>query len=95
MAELVPRFNTTGDFTPVVDMVAVTPADGTDLQYGGAAQASRGFWVNAAGNIVIDTPNGNTVTLTISATQAGTIVWIKCKRIRATGTTATGIFACY
>ena len=84
-------FCTTGDFTPINSMLAVTPSDAADLPGG----VTRGFWVNGAGTVNMDTANGETVALTISATQAGTIVWIRAKRIRATSTTATGIFALY
>ncbi|MDI1301960.1 MAG: hypothetical protein PSX71_08655 [bacterium] len=90
-APLLPPMCTTGDYTPINGMVAVTPADGTDLPNG----TSRAIWVNVAGNINMVDAIGNTVLLAISATQAGTIIWIRAKRILATSTTCTGIFAAY
>lgn len=90
-APFLPPMCTTGDYTPINGMVAVTPSDAADLPNG----TSRAIWVNGAGNINMDDAMGNTVLLTISATQAGTLIWIRAKRIRAASTTATGIFAAY
>lgn len=70
-----PFYETTNDYTPINDIVPVTPSDTTDLQYNG------------------DTLAGRTVTLTIGTTWFG-VQYIRAKRIRATGTTAT-VFACY
>ena len=78
---------------PILDAYAVTPADGTDLLVGGVAKACRAFMVGLSGTVTIDTANGSTVTFT--AVQAGILHYIVCKRIRLTGTTATGIVACY
>jgi len=88
-----PFMVTTNDYTPINDIVAVTPSDVTDLQYNGVAQPCRALIFTSAGNIVFDTGAGTTVTLTISANWFG-VQYIRAKRIRATGTTAT-VFACY
>lgn len=85
-------YATTNDFAPILAMKVVTPSDSTDLADG----PCRALIVNSTGNIVFDTANGETVTLTISANWFG-VTYIRAKRIRATGTTiaAGSIFACY
>ena len=84
-------YATTNDYSAIQSMVAVTPADGTDLSGG----VTRAVWINGAGNLQCDTANGETVVLTIPATSTGQVLDLAVKRIRATSTTATGIFACY
>lgn len=72
---------------PIRQVVAVTP--GLSFNNG---LVSRGFMVNAAGNIsIVDTCN-NTVVLNV---LAGQIYWIAVTSVNASGTTATGIFALY
>lgn len=74
---------------PARAIVSVTPADATDLPKG----TCRGFHVNVAGNVSIDDCFGNSaVVLTVAA---GVPIPYAAKRIRSTGTTATGIFALY
>jgi len=90
-----PFNNQTADYTPINQVIAVTPSDVTDLQFLGQPMPSRAMWCNGTGNLTFDDSQGNTVTLAISVTQAGTIIWIRAKRIRATLTTVTGIFALY
>lgn len=85
-----PFINDKNDFTPINDIQAVTPADGADLPNG----TCRALIFTAAGNVVITTAAGNDVTLPISSAWFG-VQYIRAKRIKATGTTATGIFACY
>lgn len=85
-----PFYETTNDFSPINDIKTVTPNDGADLPNG----ACRALFVTAAGAVVIDTPQGTTVTLTFPATATGVVQYIRAKRIRATGTTAT-VLACY
>lgn len=84
-----PFYDTTNDFTPINDARAVTPNDGADLPAG----PCRGLYIGGAGNVVIDTANGTTVTLT--ALAVGQVHFIRAKRVRATNTTATGILALY
>lgn len=85
-----PFVNDKNDYTPINDIVAVTPNDSTDLPNG----TCRALIFTAAGNVVITTAAGNDVTLPISANWFG-VQYIRASRIKATGTTATGIFACY
>lgn len=91
-----PFLITQNDFTPINDLVAVTPSDSTDLQYQGQAMPCRALIFTGAGNINFDTPQGTNVTLAISASWFG-VQYIRAKRIHATGTTiaAGNIFACY
>jgi hypothetical protein len=63
---------------------SVTPSDGEDL-----ALATRGLMVAVAGNVSVVTTGGDTVTL--PALQPGIQYAIRAARIRATGTTATGL----
>ncbi len=75
----------TGIDGPANNAAVVTPSDGTDL-----ATASRGLLIGAAGDIAVDMVGGQTnVVMTV---PAGPLP-IRVKRIRATGTTATGIVA--
>lgn len=91
-----PFLNTKNDYTPIDDIVAVTPSDSTDLQYQNQSLPCRAVIFTGSGNITFDTPQGTTVTLAISASWFG-VQYIRMKRIRATGTTiaAGNIFACY
>ena len=91
-----PFVDTSNDFTPINDIVVVTPSDAANLQYLGQDKASRALILNGTGNIRFDTANGTTVTLTISANWFG-VQYIRCKKVYATGTTmaAGTIFACY
>lgn len=74
----------------VQSLVAVTPNDSTDLPGGPA----RGFLIGGTtGAVSFDTANGETVTL--AALPVNTVFWFAVKRIRSTGTIATGILACY
>lgn len=67
---------------------AVTPSDGTDLP-GGAPKA---LWVNGAGDISMTGDDGVALTF---AVLAGMPIDLRPARVRATGTTATGIKALY
>lgn len=89
-----PFLDTANDFTPINDIVSVTPSDSTDLQYSGANSPCRALIFTGAGNVRFQTYQGSIVTLPISSAWFG-VVYIRAKRIFATGTTATGIFACY
>ena len=62
---------------------AITPNNGADLTY-----TTRGIYVGGAGNIVA-TVGG--VDVTFNNVQAGTVLPIRTTRIKATGTTATGL----
>lgn len=74
---------------PAIDAKSVTPNDSTDL----SNSICRALYIGGAGNISLDTAEGTT--LTFSALQAGTILPLQVKRVRATSTTATDIIALY
>lgn len=71
---------------PAANAVAVTPNDSTDL-----TNYTRGLMVNIAGDVVVDfAQSGSTITLTLAA---GVVYPFHIRRVRSTGTTATGIIA--
>ena len=76
------------------DGLAVTPNDGADLPNGSCV----GFYVTGAGNVAVNVlnsldPTAAGGTATFTGLTAGQVVLCNTKRILATGTTATGIFA--
>lgn len=90
-------YSTSNDFSPMLDAIAVTPNDGADIvpTAGGATNPTRGLLVGATGTLSVVMASGNTVSITIPATACGVILYIAVTRVRATGTTATGIVAFY
>ena len=86
-----PIMDTTNDLSPINDLKAVTPSDSTDLPNG----PCRGLLFTAAGNITFDTAAGTTVTIPVNSSWFGAVIYIRAKRVRATGTTSSGVFACY
>ena len=74
---------------PFQGLADVTPNDGADLP----VVPTRGIRVSVAGNVSVVTEQGDTVT--ILNMQPGQWEPITVRRIRATGTTATGIVAGY
>lgn len=73
---------------PVVDAAAVTPSDTTDLAF-----VTRALYVGVAGDVVVITQKGTTVTL--GSLAAGMWHPIRVSRVLATGTTAGAILAGY
>ena len=73
---------------PAIHAVAVTPSDADEL-----ATVSRALYIGGAGNVVVVTYGGDTVTL-VGAT-AGQIIPIRVKQVKATSTTATSIVSLY
>ncbi|WJR67242.1 hypothetical protein QTA58_00260 [Neorhizobium sp. CSC1952] len=69
---------------PASNAEAVTPSDSTDLTH-----VSRGLYVGVAGDISVIMRGGQTVTISV---QAG-LHPLAVSRVRASGTTATGIVA--
>lgn len=67
-------------------VAAVTPNDSTDLD----EFHVTALRVEGAGTVAITTLGNDTVTLTAAA---GETLHVQIKRVLATGTTATGIFA--
>jgi len=86
-----PFLDTTNDFSPINDIKTVTPSDSSDLPNG----VCRGMIFTTAGNVSFDTANGTTITMPVNSNWFGAVQFIRAKRIRATGTTSTGILACY
>jgi hypothetical protein len=72
--------------SPGQHAAAVTPDDNTDL-----ATSARALWVGTGGNVALVTVGGETVTIT--SVPSGSILPVRCSRVKATGTTATGIVA--
>lgn len=78
--------------------VEVTPSDSVDLPNG----TTEAIFVTGAGNLNVDietvssaTGALSTITVLISGVAANTRVGVRCSRIRATSTTATGVYALY
>lgn len=75
--------------SPAIDIVPVTPSDSTDLTY-----ITSGVHLTAGdGTLAVITRNGQTRNITGLA--LGIVHPIQVKRILATGTGSTGIFAWY
>lgn len=71
---------------PATDLVPVTPSDSADLP-----DAAVALYVAGAGAVVIDTISGPAPrTVPVAANM---LLPVGVRRVRATGTTATGIFA--
>ena len=78
---------TSGLESPAAHAYAVTPDDGANL-----AVACRALNAEVSGNIRVTTVGGDEVTVAV----AGGIPFpLRCTKIWATGTTATGIVALY
>lgn len=72
---------------PAEGAEAVTPSDGTEL-----AHYSRALYVGGAGNVsVIMRSDDSSTAVVFTAVPAGTVLPIRCKTVRTTGTTATAI----
>ncbi|SIS84845.1 spike base protein, RCAP_Rcc01079 family [Phaeovulum vinaykumarii] len=67
---------------PAVHLEAITPSDSTDL-----ARVTRALWVGQAGDLAVVSAAGESVTLP----NAEGLIPIRVTRVRATGTTATGL----
>lgn len=70
---------------PARRLAAVTPNDSTDLP-----DVAKALWVSVAGTVnvvgVADTANTGTA---LGSLSVGTVIPIRVRRVRATGTTAT------
>lgn len=73
---------------PADDAEAITPHDVNELQH-----ITRALYVGGAGAVVVVMRNGAQVTL--SGVGAGTLLPIRIKQVRATGTTASGLVGLY
>ena len=74
--------------SPARNAMEITPHDTNDL-----ALVTRGIYVGGAGNLKVETANGDVVTFVGLA--AGMIHPIMCKQVYSTGTTATSIVGVY
>ena len=70
--------------SPAMAAVAIVPNDATPL-----ANVTRAIYIGGAGNLSVVMLSGDIVTF--SGVQAGMIYPLRASRVRATGTTATGI----
>ncbi|MGI9159847.1 MAG: spike base protein, RCAP_Rcc01079 family [Saprospiraceae bacterium] len=70
---------------PADDMVPLTPSDSTDL-----VTMSKALYVTVAGNIEVITRAGNT---RVIAVPANFILPLRITRLKASSTTATGVWA--
>ncbi len=67
---------------------AIVPHDTNEL-----TAVTRAIWVGGAGNIVVVTSGGDTVTLT--GALVGTVINVRVKIVKATDTTATFLVGLY
>lgn len=74
------------DVSPADGAEAVTPHDTNEMTY-----ISRALWIGGAGTMTVVTQAGETILF--SGIPAGTIIPIRVKIVKATGTTATLIVA--
>ena len=76
------------DSTPSREAESVTPNDSTDLD-----RRTKGIWVGSSGDLSVVMHNGDVVIF--PGVLGGSLLPIAVSRVRATGTTATGIVALY
>jgi len=67
---------------------AVTPNDAVDL-----AAETRGLWVGASGDLALVLASGDEVTL--AGAVGGSVLPLRIRRVKATGTTATQLVGLY
>ena len=87
---MVDRYNGAGDdlLGPASLAAEVIPSDVAALPI-----ASKRLWVGGAGNVVLITTGG--VSVTYAGVPAGTYLNVRATQVNATGTTATNIIAEY
>ena len=73
------------------DWVPVTANNSVDNMKANSTDVVLGFVVNVAGNVVVTNSDG--VDRTIAAIAGVPVTMVNASRIKATGTTATGIFS--
>ena len=78
-----------GSALPATNALTVTPSDSADLSV-----IARGLYIGGAGDVTI-IMQGDTNPVTLSAANAGTILPVRAKRVKSTGTTATNIVELY
>jgi len=67
---------------------AIIPSDSTDL-----AAETRGLWVGASGDLALVLASGDEVT--VSGAIGGSLLPLRVRRVKATGTTATALVGLY
>jgi hypothetical protein len=77
-----------GKGEPADHIEAVSPSDTDELTH-----VSRALWVGGAGNMVVVTVGGETVTIT--AIPAGTLLPIRVKQVKSGSLTASAILNLY
>jgi len=70
--------------SPAIDAFDVTPDDATDLP-----EVTRAIYIGVGGDLAIVTKEGGAVTL--ANLQAGTVLPLRVRAVRATGSTAQNI----
>lgn len=85
-----PAGKESGPLGPYRGLKAVTPDNSNDLPNG----VCQALYCSGAGNVNIDTLDGDTVVIAIGAGWTN-LTQVLVKRVRATSTNATGIIACY
>jgi hypothetical protein len=73
---------------PASNGEAVTPSDANELTY-----VSRGLYVGGAGDVTLILKGGQT--LAFVGVPAGTVLPVRAKQVKSTGTTATSILSLY
>jgi len=74
-------------YAGAADAATVTPTDDVELD-----PIPRALWVGTAGNLTVILKNMST-TIAFNNIQAGTMIELEAKEVRATGTTASDIVA--
>lgn len=67
---------------------AITPSDSTDL-----SAETRGLWIGTSGDLALVLASGDEVT--ISGVVAGSLLPLRVRRVRASGTTAAALVGLY
>lgn len=70
--------------SPPAHGFAITPSDGADL-----ADVTRALYVGGSGNVALTLLSG--ATLTFTGVAGGTLLPLRAKAVKATGTTATNL----
>lgn len=74
---------------PAEKAYAITPTDDVEL-----GAVTRGIWVGGAGDLAV-IMKGDTAVVTFSGVVAGSLLPLRVKEVRATGTTATNLVGVY
>lgn len=75
--------------SPARNAFAITPSDSADLAF-----LTRGIYVGGAGNLSVILAD-DTDPVSFVGVLAGTLLALRAKRVRATGTTATSLVGVY